>query len=348
MSLNKIQKIKQNVQLKAKTITAASYNYLSWRKLPALVIFFLAIYLISIRTSKKGAEYSGESTKDIFQLINNTCSVIPFSAPNKPEGMIVNSMYSSEDYGSPDDPNVMKYFTTPKLLSLEREKAYNGGITAMNQKTLNDAVAVYSKHDAGKPYETALIFSGYVTQLGRLKKLHLRQAYANKIKMGFCGEHASHTALALLQLSVKKQINIPIKIVGAVHAYVMIGSDLVDVDIEYDDNAVYRYVQSAEQNNHFSTGFICDSWNEGFFSKASTNKIALYKASDIREHEVNVVTYSLDFDLSLFSSETASYFKNELEAMGLESLHGKPTLDLANYKSEALEDDKIKVRELRR
>jgi hypothetical protein len=343
MSLTRIR----NFKSKAKHKPASNYYYLIWRRLPAVVLFFLAIYIIAPRTSKKGTTFSSESTKDIFQLINNTCSTMPFSAPNKPEGMIVNSMFSLEDFGSLDDPKVKKYFTTPELLTRERNKD-NNNRSPMLTKTMNDALAVFTKHDAAKPYDIKVIYSNYVSRLGNLKKLYLKQAYANKIKMGFCGEHSAHTVYALLQLSIKKQVNIPIKTVEAAHSYVTIGSELVDVSIEYDDNAVHRYVTRAEKNKHFSRGYLCDSWNEGFFAKASTNTVALYKASDIREHEVSVVTYSLDFDLSLFSAETAAYLKEELQAIGLESLHGRPVLDVATYDTAAaVEEDKTEVRGLR-
>jgi hypothetical protein len=300
--------------------------YTSLRFLSALPLAFIAIYwIVQVGRRRITADDSSvvDQHEEIFQMINRTCSTMPFLAPNKPAGMVVDRMFNWNATKFPDviDLHPDVDVARNKLLEVEIP------LSMKNMMMPNKLSSLIKPEHQKKFYE-------YCTTLCILREIYTLHSMALKLGMGNCGEHAAYTAFEIIKLSLALEQNIKVaRIEGmdakykTTHSFIMVDSDLTYAMLDRRES-ILKYLNYLKSNNAYPSGLICDSWNEGIFTTPAANKNPLYSLRN--KAYLTVAVYHLDFDYSGLPTVAVDFLQDGLSKMGLKSLHGKPTVRFFN------------------
>jgi hypothetical protein len=156
----------------------------------------------------------------------------------------------------------------------------------------------------------------FLAQIKNIKRLsHVKRLgeLGYDLGSGFCGEHTSYNIYKILQICVanKRVVKLQRMTVkhsqGTSHEYLLINSNGEDIDIKNDQKKVNAYLKKQQ------TGWICDSWNEGYFQEVAKNTNNLYSKGD----SLQVYTEPTPFDFSNLPPKAVKFFKKYLKKLEL-------------------------------
>ena len=319
------------------------------RRYYMMVVFFIMIAAGFEAIRSRNFFFSADTDQAFddrlfFDGVKNICSTQLFQPGNKPAGMIIDyhqgqpvpSTCIPEVHGGDFDKIkcLTDYaalekitFTVPKELLQARDETDKFGellkTSIIDRETL-PIIKTMTTPQTGV----------YVEAIARIMKIEMLQRAALdalRINVGLCGEFSQSSIFRLLQLSSSYKSNLVIQEVsvedkiGNTHGFVMINSNRKDIELQNNERAVTKYLQSVK-------GYICDNWNEGLFIDASSNRNNLYRNG---WNKLTVTTISLYFNLTALNNDGKAYLEKRLARLGLINLHKKPVISLFDIKSES-------------
>lgn len=163
------------------------------------------------------------------------------------------------------------------------------------------------------------IFNDTLKQIDFLRNYYANFLQSRKNLGGNCGEHAGMALFKILKDKLKNNIDIKIQVVDLFsstskesirdHAFLLLDSNMSDITIENDLNAVQSTLNGIE-------GTYCDAWNDSLGDfKAQTN--GLYKLQSY--DSLFIETVSLEFDrIKDLSQEAQNFISRQLLEMDLD------------------------------
>jgi hypothetical protein len=169
------------------------------------------------------------------------------------------------------------------------------------------------------------IFTQLLEKIKILQENYKIRSYAEKLNLGNCGEHTEYSLYKILEVSQKLEKNIRLQKIsldnkdGGNHAFIIIDNLLPDITINNNPKAVAQHLKKLHDKKE-SQGYICDTWNEGYFKKLSRNKNHLYNSE---WNSLQIQTITLDLDFSQLPKEARQFLRGELKKTGFKNLTGK-------------------------
>ena len=317
-----------------------------------LILLLMGTFLVLINRRiitpnyKRGHTPIRNSHAVIIEQIEERCQKIPFPALNKVRGVRLDMIEK-------------EYYPAICVQDLKEQGTFSETCNALisDRKTymssphfeLFKQLVLYARELATKQFEVEFNLAqkefdaiykdlSHSQQQEKFKKnddkitfliyVQIQLSYANENKGGSCGEHSFSSIYDILKIGQDNKLIIIIKHVivksnnGELHGFVVINEnngDNEDILIENDATKTSAYLKNLN-------GYICDTWNEGFFEYATESTNMIYKG---RWDSIRVETVSLDFDYQDLPEPAVKYLDNQLAKIGLTNLHGNSTLACA-------------------
>lgn len=165
------------------------------------------------------------------------------------------------------------------------------------------------------------IFNGIMQSIINLSGKYYLAIYMREYKGGNCDEHSSNSLEQLLNFKMTYGLKMRIQVVHLDkskptspyrdHEYILIDSDVPDVNIKQDVNKVGHFLDSMKK------GKICDPWNKGYFADLASDNNGLYR-SDAQWDELTIKTISLNFaDFDKLTKTAQRFICKQLSQIGL-------------------------------
>ena len=201
-----------------------------------------------------------------------------------------------------DGNQEVKQIFVESLNKFNIEAVYAAGVVAaLGRRQINQLKTLEQKHKLSVITKT-MYSAFYASALANL---------TSEIGVGDCREQTYRSADKLLQLPVKLKLQfVELKYNDgeSLHIYALINGNLPDIEIFNDQAAVEAYLANLQQ------GYICDTWNKGYFSEVITNDLNLYKRG---WNGLSVISVSRDIDMSDFPVETTRDIQQQMQKLGI-------------------------------
>lgn len=320
------------------TATKRRQHHTRTRHTTIAVLLNFMLLAASVASAARTLDKDASSASTISKMLRHVCTTKPFASPNKP-GDVIFARYQLRDgqyastitscrehllFGSAISERCRDELAEFKVSAVglhSKIKQIRNEIDALGEKNLRETQVILGRMTYGLAPDLQEKIRETFNVMLMLKTIQATHKKVLKIKMGNCGEHADHAAMEIVKISDKYKTPIKLQRVKGyaddfTHGFLLIDTDLPDIEIRNDVKSVTAYLQSVTQ------GFVCDTWNEGYYEAASLNNEdnEIYRGG---YHSINVKTISLDFDMRGFPKNVVEHIQDELQKLGLNLLSGK-------------------------
>lgn len=165
-----------------------------------------------------------------------------------------------------------------------------------------------------------VIFQGIMNTLSLINNHSLSALEAKRIGGGNCGESTSRSLMRLIHSNLRNKLDMKIQLVTMFaskskntikdHIYILLDSDINDVDIKGDVRKTGQIIRSITE------GKICDPWNYGYFADLKSDESGFYK-SEAGWDSLSIKTVTLNFqDFNALPEEAQQHVRQKLSAIG--------------------------------
>lgn len=321
----------------------------------ALLLSFLVLsgFILESRAKIEQHNKNNKLNKDpqklssrIEKIIKKTCTANPFNPLNRPPSIRFDS---HEGIALPEScARLARTGEDAYKLSCEQEQpqwdAFFNQTDSMpqvlqdkrdninNEIKLNKAVELFYKKNVRFTAAEYNYFNNILRTLDNIEAAKIISEYAQELKIGNCGEHANHNLYKLLKADTQHELKLQIVqlfVPDDSHSFLIINSDAPDIFIRDNQEATTNYLCGLNE------GFICDTWNNGFFDATDNNANEYYK---LGWRSIKVETISPNFDADLLPNEASKFVNRQLKRMDLPevSLKRKPATEASHVRNQDL------------
>jgi len=341
---------------------------LGWTGIFCLLVIVDAILIAALQTSQSNAPkhtlaYDGgargnstvETMRALFNVTRNDidrvrevctdASSVTFNKPNITLGMrngvmLPKSCVLDERSHQCQKEADLLYSFSPNFHVLD-EMRYDSNQAYLTWQTNISKLIASLKHLITTPAEMEAVDKMQAI-LNFLKQVQLRYLSVQQVKAGNCGEHTLHALFKLIHVNLNSDHPIKLQQVSVLastsgnpivdHTYLLINSDVADVEITADEGAVSQYLNSIRK------GQICDPWNGGYHSDLAEDDSGFYK-DQARWDYLKVRSVSLDLrNLNVLSKEIRRYFCCQFAELGLQIEDKVPCPEFASSQEQSCSD----------
>ncbi len=280
-----------------------------------------------------------KESESIQQKIYEICSSVTFATYNKPNitidynrGELIPRACAEHEFKYKMDDacecekqkNTLRQFradiTKRKADFLKLDKIREK-VNAEYKKWRPEAQKEIAKIQKDHSLKQQTIFNGIIQNIIHLSGNYYLAIYMREYKGGNCGEHSSDSLEKLLNFKMTHGLKMRIQLVSLGkskptspyrdHEYILIDSDVPDVNIQQDVKKVGHFLDSMKK------GRICDQWNKGYFADLASDNNGLYR-SDAQWDELTIKTISLNFaEFDKLTKTAQRFICKQLSQIGL-------------------------------